>query len=93
MPGVSVRNLAKSGGDAHAVRVVCFDVEKGDVFALLGPNGTGNCAATSELTGWALEHDHAPTGLSVVRVTLEDVSLNLTRDATEASEPNARAVE
>jgi ABC-2 type transport system ATP-binding protein len=40
-----------------------------------------------ELTGWALEHGHALTGLSVVRVTLEDVYLNLTRDALEGSEP------
>ncbi len=28
-----------------------------------------------ELTGWALEHEHVLTGLSVVRVTLEDVYL------------------
>ena len=39
-----------------------------------------------ELTGWALEHGHALTGLSVVRVTLEDVYLHLTRDAVEPSE-------
>jgi ABC-2 type transport system ATP-binding protein len=42
-----------------------------------------------ELTGWALEHDHALSGLSVVRVTLEDVYLHLTRDAAE---PNQKAV-
>jgi ABC-2 type transport system ATP-binding protein len=45
-----------------------------------------------KLTGWALDHDHALTGLSVVRVTLEDVYLNLTRDAIDASEPNERGV-
>jgi ABC-2 type transport system ATP-binding protein len=39
-----------------------------------------------ELTGWALEHGHALTGLSVVRVTLEDVYLQLTKDAMEPSE-------
>jgi ABC-2 type transport system ATP-binding protein len=44
-----------------------------------------------ELTGWALEHDHALTGLSVVRVTLEDVYLNLTRDAIAGREPKERA--
>jgi ABC-2 type transport system ATP-binding protein len=42
------------------------------------------------LTGWALEHDHALTGLSVVRVTLEDVYLNLTRDADEPIEKSVK---
>jgi len=32
------------------------------------------------LTGWALEHDHVLTGLAVVRVTLEDIYLRLTRE-------------
>jgi ABC-2 type transport system ATP-binding protein len=39
-----------------------------------------------ELTGWALEHGHALTGLSVLRVTLEDIYLNLTRKALDAAE-------
>src|SRR5580658_3621174 len=43
-----------------------------------------------QLTGWALEHDHALTGLSVVRVTLEDVYLHLTRDATEPIERSVK---
>ncbi|MGH9016283.1 MAG: ABC transporter ATP-binding protein [Acidimicrobiales bacterium] len=33
------------------------------------------------LTGWALEHGHGLKGLAVVRVTLEDIYLNLTREA------------
>jgi ABC-2 type transport system ATP-binding protein len=32
-----------------------------------------------ELTGWALEGGHALPGLSVLRVSLEDVYLGLTR--------------
>jgi ABC-2 type transport system ATP-binding protein len=32
------------------------------------------------LTGWAIEHGHAMAGLSVARVSLEDVYLNLTRE-------------
>jgi ABC-2 type transport system ATP-binding protein len=32
-----------------------------------------------DLTGWALEHGHALVGLSVARVSLEDIYLNLTR--------------
>ena len=34
-----------------------------------------------DLTGWALAGDHRLIGLSVQRVTLEDIYLNLTRDA------------
>jgi ABC-2 type transport system ATP-binding protein len=35
MPAVSVSHLAKSYGDVVAVKDVTFDVEKGEVFALL----------------------------------------------------------
>jgi ABC-2 type transport system ATP-binding protein len=38
------------------------------------------------LTGWALDHDHVLMGLAVVRVTLEDIYLKLTRDALESDE-------
>jgi ABC-2 type transport system ATP-binding protein len=37
MPAVSVEHLAKSYGDTVAVREVSFEVQKGEVFALLGP--------------------------------------------------------
>jgi ABC-2 type transport system ATP-binding protein len=43
-----------------------------------------------ELTGWALEHDHALTGLSVVRITLEDVYLHLTREGIEPGEKSVK---
>jgi ABC-2 type transport system ATP-binding protein len=43
-----------------------------------------------DLTGWALEHDHALIGLSVVRLTLEDVYLNLTRGEAGSLEGSAR---
>jgi ABC-2 type transport system ATP-binding protein len=35
-----------------------------------------------ELTGWALAGGHALTGLSVLRVSLEDIYLGLTRSDT-----------
>jgi ABC-2 type transport system ATP-binding protein len=38
-----------------------------------------------ELTGWALEGGHALAGLSVLRVSLEDVYLGLTRSVTASS--------
>ena len=38
-----------------------------------------------DLTGWALAGDHRLVGLSVQRVTLEDIYLNLTRDEQDLS--------
>jgi ABC-2 type transport system ATP-binding protein len=43
-----------------------------------------------ELTGWALEHGHALAGLSVVRVTLEDIYLRLTEKTLEANERSGK---
>ena len=38
------------------------------------------------LTGWALEHGYVLAGLAVLRVTLEDIYLRLTRDALDSSQ-------
>jgi ABC-2 type transport system ATP-binding protein len=38
------------------------------------------------ITGWALEHGYVLKGLAVVRVTLEDIYLQLTRDALDSDE-------
>jgi ABC-2 type transport system ATP-binding protein len=38
------------------------------------------------LTGWALDQGHRLIGLAVVRVTLEDIYLRLTRDARDSDE-------
>ena len=40
-PSVSVRNLTKSFGERKVVDDLSFDVQKGEVFALLGHNGAG----------------------------------------------------
>jgi len=42
------------------------------------------------LTGWALDHDHVLIGLAVVRVTLEDIYLKLTREALDDDETSGR---
>jgi ABC-2 type transport system ATP-binding protein len=42
------------------------------------------------VTGWALDHDHVLMGLAVVRVTLEDIYLKLTRDALDDDEASGR---
>ena len=42
------------------------------------------------LTGWALDHGHALSGLAVLRVTLEDIYLKLTRDELSSDEERGR---
>jgi ABC-2 type transport system ATP-binding protein len=42
------------------------------------------------ITGWALEHDYVLPGLAVVRVTLEDIYLQLTRETLESDEVKGR---
>jgi hypothetical protein len=42
------------------------------------------------LTGWALEHGYVLKGLAVVRVTLEDIYLKLTRQAIDSNEGQRR---
>lgn len=38
---LSIKNLNKNYGKIHAVKNLSFDVEKGNVFGILGPNGSG----------------------------------------------------
>jgi ABC-2 type transport system ATP-binding protein len=42
------------------------------------------------LTGWALDNGHALSGLAVLRVTLEDIYLKLTRDELISDEQRGR---
>ena len=38
---LAVRDIEKSFGDTHAVRGVSFDVPKGEIFGIVGPDGAG----------------------------------------------------
>jgi ABC-type multidrug transport system ATPase subunit len=40
-PIISVQNLTKKFGDFLAVDNVSFEIEKGEIFSLLGPHGAG----------------------------------------------------
>ena len=50
-PSVSVRNLTKSVGNRKVVDDLSFDVEKGEVFALLGHNGAGKSTTIDLILG------------------------------------------
>ena len=50
-PSVSVRNLTKSFGTRKVVDDLSFDVQKGEVFALLGHNGAGKSTTIDLILG------------------------------------------
>ena len=50
-PSVSVRNLTKSFGSRKVVDDLSFDVEKGEVFALLGHTGAGKSTTIDLILG------------------------------------------
>jgi ABC-2 type transport system ATP-binding protein len=48
---VSVRGFRKRYGDVVAVKDISFDVRAGEIFALLGPNGSGKTTTLESLEG------------------------------------------
>ena len=50
-PSVSVRNLTKSFAGRRVVDALSFDVQKGEVFALLGHNGAGKSTTIDLILG------------------------------------------
>jgi len=50
MPSVSLKNISKNYGEVKAVDDVSFDVEKGELFGLIGPDGAGKTSIFRILT-------------------------------------------
>ncbi len=48
---ISVQGFRKCYGDTVAVRDLSFDVRRGEIFALLGPNGSGKTSTLESLEG------------------------------------------
>ena len=71
-PAVSVKNLTKSFGNRKEVDDLSFDVQKGEVFALLGHNGAGKSTTIDLILGLK-----APDGASAAsgQKNLEDAYL------------------
>jgi ABC-2 type transport system ATP-binding protein len=50
-PAVVVRSLAKTFGEIHAVQDLTLEIRRGEVFGLLGPNGSGKTTTIRMLCG------------------------------------------
>lgn len=70
---IQVRNLTKKFKDFVAVNDVSFDIEAGETFALLGPNGSGKTTTLKCMVGLTLPNSGniAVEGLDVLRNSRE----------------------
>src|SRR5438270_11729167 len=50
MSAIKTEGLTRRFGDFTAVDHISFNVEKGEIFGFLGPNGSGNTTITNILT-------------------------------------------
>ncbi len=48
---LSIKNLTKKYGNKYAIKNVSFDIEKGNVYGLLGPNGSGKTTTLGIVLG------------------------------------------
>ena len=51
-PLLSVRDLSKAFGGVQAVNRVSFDLNKGDLLGIIGPNGSGKTTTVNLITGF-----------------------------------------
>ena len=50
-PVINISNLKKNYGDVHAVKGISFEVSKGEMFGLVGPDGAGKTTTIRILCG------------------------------------------
>ena len=69
MPSISIHNLTKSYGDTQAVQHLSLQVEKGELFGLIGPDGAGKTTVFRMLTTLLLPDEGTATieGWDIVR--------------------------
>jgi ABC-2 type transport system ATP-binding protein len=72
---VTIRFALPAGVVVSDIPVPVASVDEGLVFV----STEDELTVLHALTGWALEHGHALAGLAVMRTSLEDIYLNLTR--------------
>ena len=51
IPAIEIRDLSKTFGDFHAVDSLTLTVKQGEVFGLLGPNGSGKTTTINMISG------------------------------------------
>ncbi len=51
MSALTVENLTVSYGDIHAVKGISFEVRKGEIFTLIGANGSGKSSTLRAISG------------------------------------------
>ena len=69
MPSINIQNLSKSYGDIQAVQNLSLQVEKGELFGLIGPDGAGKTTVFRMLTTLLLPDEGIATieGWDIVR--------------------------
>ena len=69
MTPISVNNLSKSYGNVHALKNLSFDVEQGEIYGIIGPDGAGKTTLFRILTTLMLADSGTATvdGLDVVK--------------------------
>ena len=69
MPSINIQNLTKSYGDTQAVQNLSLQVEKGELFGLIGPDGAGKTTVFRMLTTLLLPDEGTATieGWDIVR--------------------------
>ena len=51
VPAIEIRDLSKTFGTFHAVDHLTLTVQQGEVFGLLGPNGSGKTTTINMISG------------------------------------------